>query len=540
MPRQYKSRAKTGKRRGPGRAKGTGEIIHRNGRVYVRIAVFGQRPMLGLPEGTEDRGAHEWADAISAVIDAFRGHRYQHRCQEFLETAVKGTPLDMVATAQAFLAIPAEQLAVIEREELTIRAIGESWTSGKLAKEHPVHVAIKKRGEHDAGFLKRYVYPACGHIKASEFALEHAQAVANKLPERLSVKSKRNILGLLVRLLNLAVFPIRAITASPLPRNWLPKVPKGKAKTYLFPSEEAQLIGCKAIPLVTRMAYAFLAREGMRASEAKALRWSDLDLDNGTVSLDVNKTDDPRSWVLGPDVVLALRAWRTMTNDIVSDKVFAGVDLRADRTGREKGESGLRIHLKLAGIERAQLFERTAKRIPVRVHDLRSSFVTVALADGRGSDYVCDRTGHASTAMVNTYRRAARSAAELRLGWFAPMHRAIPEVAAVIAKLPKGQQNPPAKGVPMRQEVPPNDSAHLPRNQRGRKGDTRIGGSDGPRKPAKLQQNPPLLPLSGRVDSNHRPSDPQSDALTRLRYAPRRVDPSRTGQHCKPISKTST
>src|SRR5690349_15504348 len=30
-------------------------------------------------------------------------------------------------------------------------------------------------------------------------------------------------------------------------------------------------------------------------------------------------------------------------------------------------------------------------------------------------------------------------------------------------------------------------------------------------------------PLSGRVDSNHRPPDPQSGALTRLRYAPRFV-----------------
>ena len=49
-------------------------------------------------------------------------------------------------------------------------------------------------------------------------------------------------------------------------------------------------------------------------------------------------------------------------------------------------------------------------------------------------------------------------------------------------------------------------------------------------------------PWSGRVDSNHRPLDPQSSALTRLRYAPnrcpttsrQRAHPSRLAKFCKP------
>jgi hypothetical protein len=63
----------------------------------------------------------------------------------------------------------------------------------------------------------------------------------------------------------------------------------------------------------------------------------------------------------------------------------------------------------------------------MRAHDLRATFVTLALAAGRTETWVCDRTGHRSSQMVNRYRRAARSAAELRLGWLVPMDEAISE-----------------------------------------------------------------------------------------------------------------
>ena len=42
-----------------------------------------------------------------------------------------------------------------------------------------------------------------------------------------------------------------------------------------------------------------------------------------------------------------------------------------------------RVHLKLAGVTRPVLFETTAPRQRIRVHDLRATFVTLALANGR-------------------------------------------------------------------------------------------------------------------------------------------------------------
>jgi hypothetical protein len=88
-----------------------------------------------------------------------------------------------------------------------------------------------------------------------------------------------------------------------------------------------------------------------------------------------------------------------------------------------------RGHLRLAGVRRAALFERSASRRQIRIHDLRATFITLALANGRTEAWVQDRTGHRSSMMINVYRRAARSAAELGLGDLAPLDVALPDLA---------------------------------------------------------------------------------------------------------------
>ncbi len=49
-----------------------------------------------------------------------------------------------------------------------------------------------------------------------------------------------------------------------------------------------------------RLLFGCLSREGMRVSEALSLRWRDVDLERGSVSLDKNKTDDVRRGCLTP------------------------------------------------------------------------------------------------------------------------------------------------------------------------------------------------------------------------------------------------
>ena len=158
------------------------------------------------------------------------------------------------------------------------------------------------------------------------------------------------------------------------------------------------------------------------------MAWSDFDLDRGAVALDENKTDDPRAWALSPGVPEAMRAWRDVracAGADVSDDALVFVDEDGQPIGKWHAAAKYREHLQAAGITRAILFERSRSRQPIRLHDTRATFITVALANGKSEAWVQDRTGHRSSTMINRYRRVARTVAELGLGGFVRMDEAL-------------------------------------------------------------------------------------------------------------------
>jgi integrase len=146
------------------------------------------------------------------------------------------------------------------------------------------------------------------------------------------------------------------------------------------------------------------------------------------VTLDENKTDDPRAWALSPGVTEAMRAWRGMRaheGADVSDDALVFVDENGEPIGKVRVAERYREHLRAAGITRAVLFEQSRSRQRIRLHDTRATFITVALANGKSEAWVQDRTGHRSSTMINRYRRLARTVAELGLGGFVRMDEAI-------------------------------------------------------------------------------------------------------------------
>ncbi len=128
-------------------------------------------------------------------------------------------------------------------------------------------------------------------------------------------------------------------------------------------------------------------------------------------------------------------------------KPAAGDLVFLDPDGRAHTPFGLadvlRAHLETIGLkrERPELFKSSDARLRIRVHDLRGTFVTVALANGKSEAWVSDRTGHRSSAMIHKYKRTARSFEELQLGTLTPLVSAIPELAA--GKLSSGSGTAP-------------------------------------------------------------------------------------------------
>jgi integrase len=341
---------------------------------------------------------------------------------------------------------------------VTFRMVGTRWTSGELHREYPDHV----RALADSDQNERILGTLCeadvgggaklGAVPIQDFTLEHAEAAMRQLPETTKrPATRRHYAQVISRVLGLAVYPLRLIPASPLPRGFLPKVGKPPAFPYLRPAEEAALLSRAAAPLAERLMFGFLCREGMRASEAGRLQFRDLDLELGAVTLTKNKTNDPRSWALDPSTVRALTLWRALRLSALADE-YPDVRARSEALGGQlvfAAADGapielttlakrLRADLEAAGVKRPELFEASETTGMLRAHDLRGTFVTLALANGRTETWVADRTGHRSSAMINRYRRAARTASELGVGWLEPLDHVIPELAKAAQGGPQG------------------------------------------------------------------------------------------------------
>jgi integrase len=321
---------------------------------------------------------------------------------------------------------------------ITFKQVADLWTSGELAKKFRRRVKDIDHTEN-IGRLARYVYPVeldgrtIAETPMRDFTVDHADHVLAQpnLPDG----SVRHVAQVVSRIAKLAAYPLRAIDRSPLPQGWLPPRNGSKEKSYLFPDEEAAFQRNPRVPLVRRLLVGFCAREGSRKENAVTLEWSDLAFeDNGEamISLDMTKNGRGGVWTLDPGTAEALRRWRpvcpskkfvfpssALSQHRATDDWPMYVDHLADQ---------LRDGLQQVGVTREKLFQRGPNRIRLRAHDLRATFVTLALATGRTEDWVATRTGHGSTQMIALYRRQAKTAGELKLGWLKPLHEIIPEL----------------------------------------------------------------------------------------------------------------
>jgi integrase len=437
----------------------TGGAFTSRGKHFIRVTTGPQHRQPELaPWATSLEEALARAKEVQALVNRLRAANEGD--PEFLKNLVERAAVAdeerMAAIGRQVDAllvdIPQPGERVLERTPtgpkkgpVTVRMFGEDWTSGDLHKRFPDHVKKKKTSGGDAQRLENHIYPVVGDVPLALITLEHAQDVMRRLPSTLSVGSRRQYAQLLSKMMHMAAFPAQHIKASPLPRGFLPHAGAEKAKSTLYPKEEARLLACAEVPLAYRMLWGFLAREGMRTGEATALTWSTLDLENGCVELDENKTDDPRSWALDPSVCVALKWWRSTRKDEPADAlVFRRPDVKETedgiaRRGRprssavhnlDRSATMFRAHLAVAGVDRPQLTEHGPNRLRIRAHDLRGVFVTYSFVAGRNERWVQDRTGHTTSQMLAKYSRVARKVGELNLGTLVPLADAIPECSA--------------------------------------------------------------------------------------------------------------
>lgn len=390
----------------------------------------------------DEAAARARCTAMATIAARLRAAGHVTETEKLLEMAARareGKPWNAIHAAVDALCAGMTEAIASGASVPTFAEMLRSWTSGELAKKYPHHVKMKRSAETDRQRAGKHIVPHIGDFAVNEITLDHAELVMASIPDVASAGTRRQVAQLIRKVLALAVYPCRYRADNPVPRNWLPRAKSTKAKECLYPDEDAKLLGCRDVPLLRRIAYGFLSREGMRREELAKLTWSDLDLARGKINLDENKTDDPRDWDLDPTVALALVAWkeRYCSSAQAADRVFAeaGVPLNIEHLAET-----FRADLKRAGVTRSQLFERSASRQPIRVHDLRATFVTVSLANGKTETWVADRTGHRSSQQISAYRRKARTWSGMALGTLTPLYYALPDFqkAARVGSLPHG------------------------------------------------------------------------------------------------------
>lgn len=324
---------------------------------------------------------------------------------------------------------------------MALREFGDLWTTNQLARQYRGRVREIDHTEN-ARRLTKHVYPIVfrgrpvGDVPLCEFDLDTADHVLAQ--PSLPTGSLRHVAQCLHRLLKLAVYPARLIAASPFPPGWLPPANGLKERGFLYPTEEARLMALRDLPLVWRLFFGLLSREGIRRENAATIEWSNLTLNAGQgvghIVLDRTKNGRGGSWALDPSTTAALSRWQRVCP---SDRwVFptealpryrrrrAGDPLHVDHAGEI-----LRTALQSAGVTRPKLFEQGDNRLRLRAHDLRATFVTLSLAMGRSEDWVMQRTGHTSSLMLMRYRREAETVVDLKLGWLLPLNDLLPELA---------------------------------------------------------------------------------------------------------------
>jgi integrase len=77
---------------------------------------------------------------------------------------------------------------------------------------------------------------------------------------------------------------------------------------WLKPEEDAKLLGCQ-MDDAERIIIFLLRMTGMRVGEARALRWSDVDFEDGTISVEKSKFGKSRIIPIVPELLPHLRHW---------------------------------------------------------------------------------------------------------------------------------------------------------------------------------------------------------------------------------------
>jgi integrase len=325
------------------------------------------------------------------------------------------------------------------------RSPAEGITVAELARDYVTHLRTRttdtdprrRRSPRTVGHyesqLRLHVLPLLGHRVVAELNVADVRRLLDDLAAKkfrrgkdarsLSSWSRSGLLFILSGLLTFGVR--RGVVAHnvvrDLGREDRPGAQRRTEPRYLSPAELDALLsnmGTTFRPVAATCAYA-----GLRLSEALGLRWADLDLGDATLTVGAQlgprgervplKTAASAATVpMLPALVTELKAHRSRVASQSLARVRPDAFVFTTATGRPHGARNV-LRAVYAGGDGAGL---NAGRERVGVHDLRHSFVAVALAAGMTLPEAAALARHANPRVTATVYAGLTDTARAGLG----------------------------------------------------------------------------------------------------------------------------
>ena len=375
---------------------------HANGaprfRFRVRLADGTKSERMDVPEGKDEDQAREFVASIQLNED---------KHQFFLEKKRE-----------------AARVLAEKRGEACVGETSDAWHTRFL----------KTRGDGpraDARYRwRKWIHPYIGEKAIAKVSKDDIEVIRDVLDAaiaahvkegrgegRINAKTALNIWATLTTAFKYACQAkqkdLRVRTENPCLGVLAPEKGDSRRKAYIYPREFLLLAACEDVPLAWRELYTIACYLYLRPGELYELRWGDVDLEMGHVSITrawdwTSKQVKPpktrngiREVPIPPTLMpLLVRMKEGMQSE---DKVVPILET----TGKDHSAEMLRDHLKTAKVTHARLTANTATHMPINFRSWRDTGITWLAISSVDVGKMQRRAGHDSLETTMGYVKVA-------------------------------------------------------------------------------------------------------------------------------------